>query len=757
MININVNGKELVLFKDTTLNIEYNNALFSKDSMEGDVVYSFDIPVPGNERALNFEHLPYSVSHSKYDCTVNVGGINIITGKLVVQKVTDKKYSVAVLVNPYPEGWKERSIRSNDSDEIVVSSSDSEHRNAWKRFLKSTLSDDRIKFGPFVNEDGYGDKNKDFGSYAGHNRGRICNRVLFNATEDVVESSDAPFIRLFNESISLYDEDDGMYVERNQQCLVPQIRFGRILENVIKNMGYKYIDRITADSDLYGIHIQSPSPLDATGIQFGNIPDWYFLHATRAANQSGFYSVSSPGYCNDNPQGLMWVGNSSQTKFSGVKFQASGWYRIRCEIKPSIARTGEVYFKVAKWESGTMPPTNPSGVTVDAPAGIYSYENETFEYDNTVYIDSSFVGIPLGIGFWLKTNYSGDEKDIWVNGGESSLTIESQAIDKLSYDNLYRNRFHIAECFPNVSNVEFLKAAVQSLGMAMFIDSSSGLAEMIPYREISDAKSLDLTDYVMDNETGMECPEDGTHTFRLSSLEEKDVVLDDLLDEVCDVSDLPSSYLNIGKMCYVKSRNSFFKAEKTQSEDSNWRMEWIDQKFNRQDCHIGGSGDETTFKSGFKVPGNTTCGDYTTPIPSVPFTMGSVMFNTEDISDHIVMLYYRGLERYGASQYQYQDMRPVVPDGFSLNAGSGNSVCEKYIREWRKLVSMSKTIKYRMYLPMLKALEVVQLLKPQKNKPANQVRWIMVDNVKTMPKKISFQIDNNDSLVLCEIEAAKMD
>lgn len=758
MIEIQVGHNELVLYRDTTLNIEYNNALFSQDAMEGDIVYSFDIPIRGNERTLNFEHLPYSVSHRKYDCTINVSGINIITGKLVVQKVTDKKYSVAVIVNPYPEGWKDRSIRDNESEEIIVSNDISVHRSSWQSFLKSTLNDNRIKFGPILNDEGYGDKNDDFGLYYGISHGKICNRVLFDQNDDVVASSNHPFVILFNASIPLDREEDGMYIERNQQCLMPQISLNHIISNIVKNMGYLFINRVESNSDLMPIYIQSPVALDASGIQFGNIPNWYFLFATRAANVTGYYGVAEQGYCNDNPQGLMWVRNSSQTEFRGVKFQASGWYHIRCEIKPTLTPIGEVYFKVAKWVSGNIPNSNPNNTSTNILIGSYNNNNETFVFDNMVYIDPSYVGVSLAIGFWLKTNFYGDESEIFVNGGEASLTIESKSIDQISYENIYRNRFHIAECFPNVTNADFLKYAIQSIGCALYIDMSSCLVELLPYRDVLKSKCIDLSEYVITKETNISYPEDKFRVYRLSSLSEKELNDSDLINPCNNIDELPSPYMNPGKLCYVKNMNSFVKAEKIQSEESNWKMDWVDQHFNIQDHTIGGIGEKDIVKSPFKVPGNSTSGDYINPIPSIPITISSKMFNTEDEpSSDIIMLYYRGLAKYGKSALRYQDMVPVSQAGFSLNAESGNTICDKYIREWQELISLSRTITYKLYIPLVKAIEITRLLKPQKSNPEDQTRWIMVNNVKSMPKKISFQIENNNGMVLCEIEAAKPD
>ena len=74
MIEITTNGHRLTLHADTTLNIELNNALFASEAIEGDVVWSFEMPAtPENARAIGFESLPQVRAHTLRPCVVAVG------------------------------------------------------------------------------------------------------------------------------------------------------------------------------------------------------------------------------------------------------------------------------------------------------------------------------------------------------------------------------------------------------------------------------------------------------------------------------------------------------------------------------------------------------------------------------------------------------------------------------------------------------------------------------------------------------------
>ena len=64
------------------------------------------------------------------------------------------------------------------------------------------------------------------------------------------------------------------------------------------------------------------------------------------------------------------------------------------------------------------------------------------------------------------------------------------------------------------------------------------------------------------------------------------------------------------------------------------------------------------------------------------------------------------------------------------------------------------TYKFRLPANMIQAVE--DTLRPSVLPPEMQTRYIIVRNVKSVPKKITIQIDNDiDDTVLCQIEAVK--
>lgn len=745
MIRILVSNGELALYKDTSMNFEYNNALFASEAIEGDIVYSFDIPVKGNEIALGFGHDPKSAVNEKFPCSVVVNGVNVVSGELVVQQAETNRMTVAVICNPYPEGYKDRSIRDNDSDAVTVATSAATHQTEWKLFLKNTLTDDRIKFGPFINREGYGDTElSDFGYFGGYNRGKIANRVLYDGMNDVVESSANPFIELFNQAVPL-DGENGFYVERNQFILAPQVRLRHIFENCVANAGFGFINHCRG-TDLDRIHIQSPAALDGNGAQY-NVTTSYYLLASRAANVSGVLSPET------DPQMLMRPG-----LYPGIRFQASGWYRVQgnITIPKAYQVKGKVYFIAAQWipVSSSSVPLNPQYKIAEVELGYHNAATqEDFSYDGYIYVANSLAGVSMSIGFYI--DYNNTNTITWIAGGLETLEVSSVAVDTASGDNIFAREFHMADLFPNVTNADFIRGMIQSLGLAYYIDSRKGMVEIVPFTDIKDCRSIDLSDIVLTRETVVENPEDGRRIFRVSSMSDASET-DDELTPVQTVAQLPDPYLSIGKRCLVKEMNAYYKPEKVESGQLNWEMEWVNQENNLQQSVIGGEGEGKVFKSAALVPSHDTEGEYTLPIPNIPNKLYSSLLEADgEISDKIVMLYLRGMRPLGNSSYRYVEMLPYKSGLFSLTADGSDSLCSNYTDEWRKIVDLSKKITYKLRIPIVKAVEILRLIQPQTETPSEQTRWIVVDNVRSMPVKISMQVDNTDGLVLCELECAK--
>lgn len=767
MIEIFADGKPLVLYRDTTLTLEYNNALFASDAIEGDVVYSFDIPVQGNEIALEFEHLPYVQSHKKHDCTIRVDGIDLVTGKLVVQRVTKIRYSVAVQVNPYPEGFASRKMTENDSNLIVISASHDTHKAQWLRFLARNVSETRFKFAPFLNENAYGNHNENFGYWNGRKKGSIVNRLFYDALNQPVVNED---LHIFNEEIRLSESDEdshNLIVERNQQCFAPQVSLEEMLSNFVSNAKYRFVNHLS--EDIRKIYIQSPKSMDGTEMQYYE-----------------FETLSAKG------------------KIEESSWENSGWYSIECEDTESLIKNNTIEFRQPGVHSiilsGTIeqyggdisfmiyknvPHVNISEyntedilfiehLEMEAPSSesLSWHPQSLLRKEFRFYVSGSFLNTPLRVAIFGPKYENSPILFLYYNKAmpatlDISVTGPIKSEQHIAL-NTYLGKFRLSSLFPDIANAQFVNVVTKDLGMCYYIDGKCAEIELLPYRDIVNSKSIDLSEFVLDRETKVENPILTNIRLTIKSIQSKTLTEKEkeTAKYVYTYEELYISNLKVGDLVFVEDMGAYYSVSEDQDENGIWLNTYKEYAGDDRELSIG-DGKIQNQSSTVKVPTLTTC-EYKDTIgkdmliPNIPMELKSVLSGNEnDDKTDLVLLQYRGMKeaKIEDADYtmRYADMRPVLSKGFSLTTTGEDSLGEKYLRPYITIRDHSRTITYKLRVPILKALEIIRLVQPQHEEPRSQVRCVMIDNVKSMPRKISLQIDNNSSDVLCEIEAAKLD
>ena len=86
MLTIEVNGNALHIKRETSLQMEVNSSFFSTDGMEGDVMFTFDVPAASNDTVFRHARFVYVQRLKKYACAVKAGGVEIARGDLYIQR-----------------------------------------------------------------------------------------------------------------------------------------------------------------------------------------------------------------------------------------------------------------------------------------------------------------------------------------------------------------------------------------------------------------------------------------------------------------------------------------------------------------------------------------------------------------------------------------------------------------------------------------------------------------------------------------------
>lgn len=810
MIDILVNGKKAVLYKDTSFQLELNSSVFATDAIEGDVVYNFDLPVSGNEVAFDFSHIPYSSSGKKYDCVVLVDGVQLVSGKMVIQKATRKVYSVGILANPFPDGFGDKSVRSIGGEEVVIARSYATREVDWKNFLQASLDQESdVKFGVFQDNKGYGDKNGSFALYGMSEEyedltqlQKIVNRMLTKDGVVVDDHPGMPFAVLFNyysiiretTGTSTYVSTNVRRVPHNVFCFCPQFRAVRCLSEVFSFAGYSVVGSLFSDDKLNKVYIQSPKALDGTVKQYseqigGAFFDGYDIHfapdySVVMQPDSALHYMGSYGY---DPQygtvldNLVYIDVTYFVRGSEhisrapnspvIVFENSGYYRITFDVSVPMCDIS-IPLRILVYDGG---PIRWEGD--DAGEELYRSGEVWMPTDGSSKRVSFVLHITGGTGFWIKIfriipNYNGTSNYYMPVRCNSNIRIDAIDGSMDSDLNIYARSFVKSEYLPDVKVGEFVKTLKNSLGLMLFTDSQSKKVEISTVKDLISAGSVDLSEYVLVRESSREVNEESGYKFAFDKIgtdddeDGDDVSVGDMIGDVDDVCDLPSAEENIGKVCYVKSRNAYYTTEWDVLDSGESSAVWVEKKGARRWLKVGDGSTEVSPAAA--VPGITGYlslhrgNGSSVMIPDIDQEIESDMFGTEK-GEKIVLLMYRGHKTFRSDAhiqhiqtYGFEDMCPFSSDGLQLTSTGDDSVGEEYVKPLLEMISKDDTFSYKFLLPINKVLELMKLLKPQEAAASDQVRFVMVNNLRILPKKITFQLDNNGGKYLCEVVGVRV-
>ena len=744
MLKIIVDNKEIYIRKETSIQLEVSNSIFSTEKTEGEVVFTFDVPAEQNDLIFNHARFVYVKRMKKYSCRIEVGGYLIGKGDLYIQKATSKNYSIGIVVNPFPENFQEKKLNENDfGSDIIISESSNYHKQSWMDFLRTCLNEDsNIKFPLFLDTEFYGDANQDFGFYmldadltaeddvafkASLSEDDLdidreyVNRVFFDASGNILEKPNSRGIRIFNRTGKN---------KMNSFCFAPAIRLVEIVKKVYENAGYKVVGNFTADEFAKRQFMQSLRALDATPAQF----DIYNTSTDVIFVTPVIHSNDQFAHTNINNIDISMKYKVGEDTFSTFRNSqnsvgASGVVKIRTYIPDSMFEDDSENFikyrlaflivneseplpnacypninKAVYWppinQNTTNFPTNKGGFFKIFGDGTLG---SNFGWDGAGFYELN-INFNTGPVVFVGQIQSIKYKFLLVKVGLSynPLTVDQTYFDIISWQqfvpssdfdlqfyihNNFAKKFNLSECMPNLTNEEFTTEVCNFFGLAKYIDSTKKEVEFSFIRDIlKSPKSLDLSKYCITNEAEIEVVDEKEYKYSISStLEETNP---DNVIEPCQMYwDLPDAKINLGKFCFVISENVFYEAKKLESETENFVYGWRIYSGNTNSLVVG-SGDKTELKSKITIPYLQKCGKYNTLnlVPVIPKKGYSTIFNSAESSDfEMILLSYYNNEKFwldSYSSYVYKEcFRPTLPDQSPSWALSLTSTGEKSIGE----------------------------------------------------------------------------
>ena len=813
MIEIRIEGQPLYIAKNTGLQLEVQNSAFSVNKIEGDIVFTFDVPATENDLIFGQARFVYVQRCKKYACTVSIGGVEIAFGDLYIQKATHTSYSCGLVINPFPTDFAEKKLSQNDyGNDYIISTDIGSHKQGWLATLAKSLKEDSIfKFPLFIDTVFYGSANKDFGWFLLSSDPTPPNAQSgFQAslnTNDKVGLDRCYINRLFttdmNNAIEEITDNRGIRIFNNNAvnnpnsfAFAPAIKLLWILENVIKNGGYQMIGNFKDENCIKKIYSQSLRALDGLLSQ---------TETTNSAKATATFSPSGTFDDDNSYDYYIMPFEVNDKQYYYFKPSTTQNHQITVSIRtylpanllttytkpndiPSAKYTETVIFFIIS-SYADFPTWFAWGEGYDT--GLGYPNNGHFSYFNSfykIYFPNQFasqIGY-TGAGFYTldfsfsqrlsaNDNYmfffgkatvrTSDYLNATITKFENiEITGEIETFYKVC--NVFANKIKFAEHVPALTNSDFISNICNAFGLSMFIDSAKGQIELSFFKEILQyAQAIDLSPYLLNKKTYIEKYDPKKYRYKIDAISSEDIDETKILPSVKTASRLPDAFKNYGKICFVENENRYRMAVRVGDSIQNWVFKWTPYSGNNQVLEIGeGDCEEITL---FKVPNMKIADEKITNnnfLLNIEMEGCSPLFDTGSKEFEMILINCLGFRKINTlHQYcYYEHATPVCLDvqgnaeqGLSLTPTGDNSIGETYAAPWLRFLTSHERICHTFLLPVSVFMEVLQLLKPQDVPISNQIRFVLIDSVKLMPVKMNFQFTEGSQNIIAEIVFAK--
>ena len=767
MIRLYIGGKEIKLYANTTVTIEYNNNVKNLETIEGDLTYDFDVPVKDNEIIFGHWKERQAKRNESHECLMIINDTVRIRGQLNIKKANEKSYTISIVITPFKEEWKTKKISEIKGEKIEVATSLQTHKQQWNAFLKRcVLQDTGIKFGPIHNEKGYGAQNSDWGFWKGYKGRQLVNPVFLTTPGNEVFAYDDRYqIYLHNETHYLSDNNAEEYTEINQTTLCPQIRLEDVMQICLQDAGYQV--RKMSESgieEFQRIYLQCEKALDATRAQY--IQD--------LAKNSDFTGI---------PESTEWYGNNITFLRDTIRFNC-GNDELQIYTNEKIKFRVEGLYKFNISMILPLYDYNENGWRYTLAVYFSDTTNRTIDEENIIYkkdyvIHGSNTGALIETTFIeeVRANFIGKQMKVIVYGtnNENALWYESQetitgiatiltfdeelSIKLISYEtsfalNIYKKEFEVNKQLPDITNQDFIKAIRKDFGLAWFTDYETKSIEMQPLEKVVRAKHIDLTNYNIENEEEIEKTDKEQYIFRYTQEKEEEIDEEKIAARVQTKEQLNERYDPLqyyGKFAFVYKENRWYRSEKVEHETQIWAIEWVVYASTTSKIKVG-NGKENELKTTATIPMTKEfLGKY---IPQSEFEIKSDLYSDSEDND-LLLLYYRGIEICGREgnrwpKLQYSDMTPFKYEEISLTV---ESLGEKYIKTMLELIAENETIINKLILTEKSLMEIIRLFKPQDEESGKQTRLVKIGNMIMLPVQFTVELNNNNRRILAEMKS----
>jgi len=703
--------RNIVLPPSLSLRVETNSSLFSTDTIPGNKVYSFNIPVNDINRDI-FKHPDALILNGKvrlYTCSYYLAGNLFFSGKLVLGKITNKQYPAQIVINPFAVDFSSLNISELIDEEFDLGADADAIVSSCNNIITRDYPSVKFQFPCIYNPDFYGDTNTDFDEIV--NRFGMTSQTFYENTISIIAGAD------------------------NKFNLVPQPYLIHVLKSIFKFVDYKILGDVFEHELIQKLLLYSNFALDKTN---------YFKHFVKV-DQLVLYSVYKY-YLADILLPIDRIieddDNNYDLHFSMYEIGNIGYHEINVRYYIDF----ENYSNVTKLKIRVK---NFAGDTLESYDYFDFIDGYNFFSDNfTLYFGASDIGDKIYLSLYLWTD---GELIGTVKIKETQITFINTSLRDL---NRYDGVFNLNQILPEISTSDYINSFKDMFAIGVFFNfRDKEVSFEFAQNILSSNFYVELDDYInidIENELSDESGQTYNYIWGGDALVENNFKSIDKTVEYLDTYEDLENVYDVDKLYHIKNSGNYYLAKK--DEDYNYII-FSDDFYPK----IIGDGKNSIFpKFGAMLMRWIASGFYYF-FPSVSQAGSSVAFDTGINPPDLKLMIWHGKqpEINGrlfpfASSLNYDAQGTRISD-YTLQWEGTYGIYEKFHKSWNTFLKNSERVRVKAYLPVDVYFQVNELLSSQNVPDGEKVRKIRFRGINFIPEKISGIHKNNSDIIQTEI------
>jgi hypothetical protein len=732
-IQLIIEDTSIILDPDTKIRIEYHNPIFDEDAIQGSKTYWFDIPaVPYNQKFFGFPELPHS--SGKYKMYDNghllLLGYRILTGKFAVRKVQDK-YRAALTTNVFGNDNDNKTLKDLTWETINMGTTVSDVLAYASARIDEDYPATKINFPAVYNPNFYGDDQN-----AGY-RNRYDNPILnrFNYPGNTLDG--------FKENYLIHPDTDSSVPDGicNVTTLVPFIYLQHVLAKIFE--GYNLFGEFVTEFQYQQLLLYNNHSLD-------NSSDEYTVKATGAYHITD--ATSSLNF-SDYTVGSKMSASNLEGTFGIFTVKQKGYHKFKVKflIEDNNLSEIEYYsFNIGPESGGSY-----ASRQIIPEASPFKIEQEV-----TVYMVPGDVNTIVTVGLTRVIGATGEDNH--------EFTFLESRLDIINYSQATLNRFeksiNLENHVPKKKIPDALNHLRQFFAMPVFIDNLKRKVQLFLLKDLFDTGIIDITGKV-EQKMKFELSEEVNHIYKA------DISDDDYFDEkdfkAYSDFNLKGNYntfqnvppaTSMKDVVYVSSQNAVYKTRQDPLYGNVW-MFYTDISQIVPANDTGKQEEKNIEACGLLMRGaaqkdSKNYQDSVYPLPKISQEGFSVIYNSgsseQDYPLRIMKWlgkktyeYLGGTEYYNAATTAAYDRDGNQVSNFSLTLNGESGVVAYFHSKFLDFLKKKEvvTVDANPSFNIKDLLDMIELITlPQDKALGNQKRWLMINNVRYLPRKMDVEI-----------------